>query len=69
MLYNTGQILSPGTPVSSTNKSDCHDITDILSKVALNNITLTPTPQILFKLHQIMAYTFQKWTVKAFISF
>jgi hypothetical protein len=27
---------SPGTPVSSTNKTDCHDITEILLKVALN---------------------------------
>jgi hypothetical protein len=24
----------PGTPVSSTNKTDCHDITEILLKVA-----------------------------------
>jgi hypothetical protein len=30
---------SPGTPVSSTNKTDCHDITEILLKVALNSIT------------------------------
>jgi hypothetical protein len=29
---------SPGTPISSTNKSDRHDITDILLKVALNTI-------------------------------
>jgi hypothetical protein len=31
-----------GTPVSSTNKfkTDCHDITEILLKVALNTITL-----------------------------
>jgi len=29
---------SPGTPVSSTNKTDCHDITEILLKVALNTI-------------------------------
>jgi hypothetical protein len=28
-----------GTPVSSTNKTDCHDITEILLKVALNIIT------------------------------
>ena len=28
-----------GTPVSSTNKIDCHDITEILLKVALNTIT------------------------------
>jgi hypothetical protein len=31
-----------GTPVSSTNKTDRHDITEILLKVALNTITLTP---------------------------
>jgi len=27
-----------GTPVSSTNKTDSHDITEILLKVALNTI-------------------------------
>jgi hypothetical protein len=27
---------SPGTPVSSTNKTDCHDIAELLLKVALN---------------------------------
>jgi len=32
--------VSPGTPVSSTNKTDRHDITEILLKVMLNNITL-----------------------------
>jgi hypothetical protein len=37
----TGQWFSPGIPVSSTNKTDSHDITDILLKVALNIITLT----------------------------
>ena len=31
-----------GTPVSSTNKTDRHDITEILLKVALNTITITP---------------------------
>ena len=31
---------SPGTPVSSTNKTDRHDITEILLKVAFNTITL-----------------------------
>jgi hypothetical protein len=29
-------------PVSSTNKTDRHDITEILLRVALNTITLTP---------------------------
>jgi hypothetical protein len=44
--YNIGQIrfflnCSPGTPVSSTNKTDLHDIAEILLKVALNTINLT----------------------------
>ena len=33
------QCFSPGTPVSSNNKMDCHNITEILLKVALNTIT------------------------------
>ena len=38
-LLATGQWFSLGTRVSSTNKTDCHDMTDeILLKVALNNI-------------------------------
>jgi hypothetical protein len=36
----TDQWFSPGTPVSSTNRTDCHNITEILLKVALNTITL-----------------------------
>jgi len=36
-----GLWFSPGTPVSSTNKTDCHDITEILLKAALNTIALT----------------------------
>jgi hypothetical protein len=32
---------SPGTPVSFTNKTDRHDITEILLKVALNTIKKT----------------------------
>ena len=38
-----GQWFSPGTPVSSTNKTDHHDITEILLKVALNT-KLNPNP-------------------------
>jgi hypothetical protein len=30
------------SPDSSTNKTDCHDITEILLKVVLNTITLHP---------------------------
>ena len=33
-----GRGFSLGTPVSSTNKTDYHDITEILLKVALNTI-------------------------------
>jgi hypothetical protein len=39
----TGLWISPGTPVFSTNKTNCHDITEILFKVALNTTTLTLT--------------------------
>ena len=39
----TGRWSSPGTPVSSTNKTDVHDITKILLKVALN--TTNPSSQ------------------------
>jgi len=35
----TGRWFSPGTPVSSTNKTENHDITEILLKVAVNTIT------------------------------
>ncbi len=42
----TGRWSSPGTPVSSTNKTDLHDIAQILLKVALNTISLTPTPVV-----------------------
>jgi len=37
----SGQWFSLGPPVSSTNKSDRHDITEILLKVALNTINQT----------------------------
>ena len=38
----TGRWFSPGTPFSSTNKTDRNDITEILLKVALN--TINPKP-------------------------
>jgi hypothetical protein len=34
----TRQWFSQGTPISSTNKTDCHDINEILLKVVLNTI-------------------------------
>jgi hypothetical protein len=42
MIYHT-QAVTPVTPNSSTNKTDSHDITEILLKVALTTITLTLT--------------------------
>ena len=34
----SGRLFSPSTTVSSTNKTDCHEITKILLKVVLNTI-------------------------------
>jgi len=39
-------LFSPGTPVSSTNKTDHHNITEILLKVALNTITLSISNEV-----------------------
>ena len=41
-----GLWFSLGTPVSSTNKTDHHDITEILLKVELNTITLTQDKEV-----------------------
>jgi hypothetical protein len=46
----TGWWFSPGIPVSSTNKTDRHDKTEILLKVALNTITLSRKQIISFQL-------------------
>jgi hypothetical protein len=50
------RLFSPGTPVSSTNKTDRHDINEILLKVTLNTITTNP---IYFK----VVFTQQKYCV------
>ena len=39
-----GHWFSPDIPVSSTNKTDLHDITEILLKVQINTVILTLTP-------------------------
>ena len=48
MTYDRSVVFS-GTPVSFTNKTDRHDTTELLLKVALNTITLpiTGNPAIL----------------------
>jgi hypothetical protein len=37
-LLATGRWFSPGTPISSTNKTNCHDIAEMLLKVELHLI-------------------------------
>ena len=64
----TGRWFSPGTPVSSTNKIDRHEITEILLKVALNTINLTKQTFWLtfYKLftHKMMEYEWIVRTIK-----
>jgi hypothetical protein len=36
LILAAGRCIFPGTPVSSNNKTDHHDITEVLLKVALN---------------------------------
>jgi hypothetical protein len=43
-VYLLRRWFSLGIQVSSTNKNDHHDITEILLKVALNTITLSHLP-------------------------
>ena len=40
-----GRWFSQGPPVFSTNNIDCHDISEMLLKVALNTLNLTPIPE------------------------
>ena len=47
-LLATDLWFSPGTPMSSTNKTDRHDITEILLKVALNTIKPNQNQAILY---------------------
>ena len=39
-----GRWVSPGTPVSSTNNTDRHDMIKMLLQVVLNTIILTTSP-------------------------
>jgi len=43
------------TPVFSTNKTDCHDITEILLKGAINTINHLPEQPSSFLLHNVFA--------------
>jgi hypothetical protein len=57
MKLTAGWWLSPGTPVSSTNTTDRHDITKILLKVALN--TMKTNKQNLSNQTKIVYYNFK----------
>jgi hypothetical protein len=50
-LFSTGWWFSPGPPVSSTNKTDRHDITEIMLKMALNTIKQI-IKKVLFREHR-----------------
>ena len=47
----TGRWFSPGPRVSSTNTTDCYDITEILLKVALNTIKPNLKTNLAFHVH------------------
>ena len=49
-------IFSPCTLVSSTSKTDCHDITDILLKVALSTITPYTNLKLYMTNHWMVSY-------------
>jgi hypothetical protein len=50
----TGQWFSPGTPVSSTNKTDHHDITEILLKDLKTKIKLKEDNNVYKNLQNLM---------------
>ena len=55
-----GLWFSPGSPVSSTNKTDRHDMTEILLKVAFSTISSPPPPKQTFK-GQIVWVKVYRW--------
>jgi hypothetical protein len=57
-----GQWFSPGPPVFSGNKTDRHDITEILLKVALNIIKPTNNQPIHDR--SLSRYFYKEWRVK-----
>jgi len=50
-LLAHGRWFSPGTPGSSTTKTGCHDIAEILLKVALNTINQINHTLVYYSLH------------------
>ena len=62
-----GRWFSTGTPVSSTNEIDHHDITEILLKVALNTITIITVRMLNFDsyLKNDTGLIYQRWNLTA----
>ena len=56
-LWQVGGFLRPDTLVSSTNKTDRHDIAEILMKVALNTIILSPYNKLILYLPGICLHS------------
>jgi hypothetical protein len=69
----TGWWFSLGSLISSTNKTDCHDIAEILLKVALNTITLTHSLVMgivfVIKINESLHYFIGLFEVKELIIF
>jgi hypothetical protein len=63
----TGRWFSPGIPVSSTNKTDCHDITEKLLKVVLN--TINQIKPFLKELLPFLTFSIDKsrWGLEIFV--
>ena len=55
----TGRWFSPGTPLSSTNETDRHNIAEILLKVPLN--TINQTFIMIFELTKIILYRLERF--------
>ena len=60
----TGRWFSAGPLVSSTNKTDRHDISEILLKVELNTIILTPLKYLFLCVSWIVLYTCEWMQIK-----
>jgi hypothetical protein len=61
----TGRWFSSGTPVSSTNKTDCHDQAEILLKVVLNTVTVCFVDIVGIVGHHCLNFLFKEiiWTL------
>jgi hypothetical protein len=64
-----GRWISPGTPVFSTNKTDCQDITDILLKKALSTMTPIPLSKTIQDNNYVQQYSVMSTCCKSLANF